>query len=515
MKNLVIVEAAGKVDSLKRELKGIGLFADVMATVGHIADNPKSLVPVALDDELRELSYAFRPDREALLEKIRRAAVGADRIFVATDDDQEGDVIAHDVSRLLSEHTDKLFRVRLRAITGPELHNAFTGDLSRSFEPFARNGVCRRIVDRAIGSTFTYVNGKHTVPVGRVQSSLLASIAAHPPEAGRYTLSVKIGDESVFGASVPIFSAGDLAKYERIAAALAKGQARTLRHVEEQEPVSSPWGYEEVVAQISERLRRPIDEAADLFQDAYEKGRVSYPRVRTGAYTPEAVEVGVAIAQNNRCSFARDALPLREVGEGGVTPHECPRVYDEDLVLGRTLSVLDPTEAVAVLVARNMIECGQVTNVRKLTVEVDGMELTLQCRPDGLRRNWKRPEPETGYHAHTREVAILRYMGARNLGRPSTVVGHAVRLVQRGLIEDTGIAVELNERGRRWLARAVETGFTAETSSEMERAIARPMRDPHARAAEVLRAHGMLESVTDFIRTVQSEQQLDAGLEPV
>ena len=94
MKNLVIVEAAGKVDILKRELKGIGLFADVVATVGHIADNPKSLSPIALNEDLHELAYEFREDRSHLLEKLRRAAAGADRIFVATDDDQEGDVIA-------------------------------------------------------------------------------------------------------------------------------------------------------------------------------------------------------------------------------------------------------------------------------------------------------------------------------------------------------------------------------------------------------------------------------------
>jgi DNA topoisomerase-1 len=519
MKNLVIVEASGKVDSLKRELKGIGLFADVIATVGHIADNPKSLVPIALDEDLRETSYRFREDRDALLEKIRRQAIGADRIFVATDDDEEGDVIAYDVSRLLADHSDRLFRVRLRAITAPELSAAFTGELSQHFEPLARHGIARRVVDRAIGAVFTEVAGKDTVPVGRVQSSLLASIERDAPVAGQYTLEVRVAEGAVFRAQVPIHSAPELAAYERAAARLAAGEGKVLGYVDVEEPRSTPWGYEQVVAEVSERLRMSIHDSAALFQEAYEKGKVSYPRVRTGVFTRDAVEVAAALARHNRCGFSASALTTRDTADEPTAAHEAPRVYEGELMLGRPLNVLDPTEAVAVLIARNMVECGQLERVRKLGVEVEGMELSLHHWQSGARRNWKQKDSERGYQPYSRELAILRYMGEQDLGRPSTVMGHVSRILQRGLVEDTGVAISLNARGERWLARAREVGFTAGTSHEMERAIAQPMRDPYARAREVLEAQGMLGAVRSFASTASAlapgQTPEPADIEPI
>lgn len=134
MRNLVIVEAAGKVDTLRASLKSIGFSADVIATVGHVADNPRSLNPICLDTDLRETAYAFREDRLALLGKIQRAAFNADRIYIATDDDHEGDVIAQDMARYLSDYSDRLYRVRLRAITESELKESFGGSLSRDFD---------------------------------------------------------------------------------------------------------------------------------------------------------------------------------------------------------------------------------------------------------------------------------------------------------------------------------------------------------------------------------------------
>jgi len=499
MKNLVIVEAAGKVDILKRELKGIGLFADVVATVGHIADNPKSLSPIALNEDLHELAYEFREDRSHLLEKLRRAAAGADRIFVATDDDQEGDVIAYDVSRLLADRADILYRVRLRSITAHELQSAFDGQLSQQFEPFARNGICRRVVDRAIGAVFTRVAESSIVSVGRVQSSLLAAIKESPPVAGHYTMRFEESDGSVFGAHVPVRSATELRALEALASSLASGHAQVLRHSEKVEPRAQPWSYEDVVCEVSDRLKMSVDEAADLFQKAYERGRISYPRVRGASFTRDAVEVAAEMAANNRCSFDPALLKVRSSEDGRGAAHESPRALDGEMPLGRPLNVLQASEAVAVLIGRNVIECGQSAKVRTLTVKHGESELELRCVMNSGRRNWKDPDSTPGYHPYARDYALLKYMGALGLGRPSTVVEHATRVIRRALIAETGVAVSLNDRGERWLERASAFGFIAHTSTEMESAMAKPMRDPYQRAREILASHGMLDVVKKHV----------------
>src|SRR5690606_8098968 len=210
--------------------------------------------------------YSFREDRMALLEKIQRAASAANRIYLAMDDDQEGDVIAYDMAWVLAEHSEKLFRVRLRALSESEMRAAFNVDLSRDFKQAAHNGMCRRIVDRAIGATFSRAGeGDEHIPVGRVQSSLLASLEGDPPEVGSYTLAVKNPSGGDYVATVPIRTQDDLERLESLAK-LVTGRTwddfgvRELMEVEEQ--VGSPWGYEDVIEAACLRLDMGVTEAA-------------------------------------------------------------------------------------------------------------------------------------------------------------------------------------------------------------------------------------------------------------
>lgn len=499
MKNLVIVEASGKADSIRAKLRSIGLFAEVLATVGHVADNPRNLNPIALDSELRETSYAFRADRAALIEKIQRAAFSADRIFVAADDDQEGDAIAYDVSRFLSVHADKLFRVRLRAITEGELKESFSGSLSQEFEAPARNATCRRIVDRAIGATFTHLADHNTIPVGRVQSALLCGLEVHPPAVGHFHIPARLSDGETYWAKLPIDSQAGVDNAAVIMEALARGRAKLLGVAANTGPIATPWGYEEVVAEVAVRLKLDIEQAADAFQEAYERGRVSYPRLREGAFTQDAVEVAARIAANNRCGFNADLLSLRVGGGKDVAAHEAPCPTDEEMLLGRPLSVLEAYEAVAVLLARNVVECGQSAQVRQAKLDVEGQTVVLSRIVERPRVCWSPMQPERGYHPMPRPVALLRYMAEMELGRPSTVVSHVKKFLQRGLLEPE-VGMRLNARGERWLAHAKSVGFSADSSARMEAAMAGPMADPHAQARAILQSNGMLPAVQGAIR---------------
>nr|WP_241025661.1 DNA topoisomerase [Burkholderia sp. Tr-20390] len=509
---MVIVEAAGKIDSLRSSLKAIGFSAEVIATVGHVADNPRSLNPICLDSDLRETAYDFREDRLALLEKIQRAAFNADRIFIATDDDHEGDVIAHDVARYLSDFRDRLCRVRLRAITEVELKESFGGPLSRDFDVPAWHGICRRIVDRAIGAAFTQVDGSATIPVGRVQSSLLASLNVEPPVIGQYHVPLKLSDGAVYWAAIPISTDEDLDRAMEIERLAAKAKVRLLEAVELDAPCASPWGYEDIVAEAALRLHIGIDDAAMVFQEAYERGLVSYPRVRAGAYTADAVEIAAAIASHNGCVFDSGRLPLRSTADDARRAHECPRPVHDDLLLGRPMGVLDNPEALAVLVARNVVACGQTVKQRRVKAIADDQILMFERDLARPKRPWKYVERRAGYSPVPRPVALLQYMANAELGKPSTAVAHVSKFLQRGLIEEGGLGFRLNHRGERWLAHAAALGFKPETSSQMERAIESPMLDPHERVREVLRQHGLLDQIKRATTAAQTTAALDESV---
>src|SRR5581483_11022243 len=122
---LVIIEAPGKRKHVGSLLWQAGYRdAEVVATVGHIGTNPEGFKPLAIDAAYRETGYRLKPEKEALAAEIGREA---SQIFLATDDDQEGDVIARDVLRfcIAADDQAKVKRVRLKALSVAEVKAAF------------------------------------------------------------------------------------------------------------------------------------------------------------------------------------------------------------------------------------------------------------------------------------------------------------------------------------------------------------------------------------------------------
>lgn len=503
MAKLVLVEASGKCDLLRRQLKAIGIDAEVLPTVGHVFENPRALTPIALDPALKETLYRPKEDRLQLLEKLRRAASTADRIYLATDDDQEGDVIAYDLAWVLGDHRDKLQRVRLRALCESEVRAAFSASPDPDLAGSACAGICRRIVDRAIGATFTKVTDTELIPVGRVQSSLLGHLAVELPEIGRFVMQARVQGGTTYSADVPVRRSEEIEHLEEIAAALAAGGSARFRIRdlgESDESVGKPWGFEEIVAEASQRLHISVSSASAALQDAYERGKVSYPRVRRNGFTEDAVEIAAALARQNRAQFDPALVPRRAAAMYRHTPHESPRPMDDEMQLGRVLHILDPADAVAVLVARNLIECGQTERRRKLALEVDGAEYAFSAPVGRPLRSWKKAEESVGFHRYPPDYAMLRYMAQHELGRPSTIVSHVTRFLKREVVSGDGKHMGLNEKGRRWLDHARSVGLDKDSANRMEAMFAAAEGDASIAARAILSQEHLLPAVEAEIR---------------
>ncbi|ODP35075.1 toprim domain-containing protein [Pandoraea sp. ISTKB] len=511
MRDLVIVEATGKVRRMEALLREAGINADVIATAGHIADNPAKLSPIALTSDLRETDYRFRTDRRELLDKIRSSAARADRIFVATDDDQEGDVIAHDVARLLESRNDRLQRVRLRAITSQEIKQSFLEATRDGFAANACAGECRRIVDRAIGATFASVGAVHALPVGRVQSSALISIAESPPTVGSFGVELEGSDGGIYRCDLPVRSNEDFEFGGRLVDALAKGEVEFTGMQEVVVPVAQRWNYEDVVAEIALRMHLEIRQAADAFQTAYEEGYVSYPRVRSRSVSQDAVELAYRLAERNRCGFSPALLKARDDSGGEDGAHESPRPGLDDLLLGRPLSMMGRSEGVAVLIGRNLLESGQERTLRRVEVSALGRDVVLENEVSCARAPWRRSRSEPGYHPLPTDVALLAYLAEKGMGRPSTIVTHVDKLLSRGMIAREGYEMGLTPKGLACADRAKQIGFTAETSRRMELGFAAGESLPHVRAKAILTDHGLIGPVLRMASAKRHEDRHDAA----
>jgi DNA topoisomerase-1 len=170
--NLVIVESPAKARTIERYL---GPGYTVLASYGHVRDLPenpgKGQLGVDVEHDFAP-AYEITPDRRRQVSAIEKAGRRADRIFLATDLDREGEAIAWHVAEAAHLPPDRTSRVTFSEITEPAIRAAFAA-------PRAINGdlvdaqQTRRIVDRLVGYTLSPLISRKVrsgLSAGRVQS---------------------------------------------------------------------------------------------------------------------------------------------------------------------------------------------------------------------------------------------------------------------------------------------------------------------------------------------------------
>jgi DNA topoisomerase I len=174
MSKLLIVESPGKIKKIQEYL---GPDYIVMASVGHIIDLDAKTMSIEM--ETFEPQYHQYPDKVDVIRKLRSACikVGKQNVYLAADEDREGEMIAWSCERELDIHNGK--RIVFNSITQKELTNAVANskrvDLNMVYAQQAR-----RILDRLAGymiSPLLYKNGfKGAQSAGRVQSVVVKII---------------------------------------------------------------------------------------------------------------------------------------------------------------------------------------------------------------------------------------------------------------------------------------------------------------------------------------------------
>jgi DNA topoisomerase-1 len=167
---LVVVESPAKAKTIKKYL---GRGYEVKASVGHVKDLPKSKIGV-------DVEHGFTPEYEAIkgktkvLSEIKRAARSADRVFLATDPDREGEAIAwHIAEELGAEGGDaRVRRVLFNEITKTAIQKAIAHPIDLDRKKFDSQQA-RRILDRLVGyqiSPILWKKVRRGLSAGRVQS---------------------------------------------------------------------------------------------------------------------------------------------------------------------------------------------------------------------------------------------------------------------------------------------------------------------------------------------------------
>lgn len=168
MSNLVIVESPAKAKTIKKYL---GKDYDVIASMGHVRDLPNARLSVDIKNNY-EPKYSIIKGKEALVKDIKQQAANAEKIFLATDPDREGEAISWHLAYILGLDLNDNNRVEFNEITKTGVNNGMNSPRSINLN-LVNAQQARRVLDRLVGyklSPFVSQKIRRGMSAGRVQS---------------------------------------------------------------------------------------------------------------------------------------------------------------------------------------------------------------------------------------------------------------------------------------------------------------------------------------------------------
>ena len=183
-KNLVIVESPAKAKTIE---KFLGNEYKVVSSNGHIADLPSNELGIDLENNYKP-KYAVTKDKKDLVKNLKKELKGIDTVWLASDEDREGEAIAWHLSESLGLDESKTKRIVFREITENAIKNAIKNPRQIN-KALVDAQQARRVIDRLVGykiSPILWRKVKGGLSAGRVQSVVLRLIAEREKEISKF-----------------------------------------------------------------------------------------------------------------------------------------------------------------------------------------------------------------------------------------------------------------------------------------------------------------------------------------
>lgn len=197
MKNLVIVESPAKAKTIE---KFLGSDFKVLSSYGHIRDLKKKGMSIEIEDGFAPV-YAVPDDKKELVKTLKAAAKQADIVWLASDEDREGEAIAWHLFEVLGLKEENTRRIVFHEITKPAIVHAIENP--RGIDNDRVNAQqARRVLDRIVGFELSPVLWKKIKPnlsAGRVQSVALRLICEREKEFAAFQPEQYFRVNAIFG----------------------------------------------------------------------------------------------------------------------------------------------------------------------------------------------------------------------------------------------------------------------------------------------------------------------------
>jgi DNA topoisomerase-1 len=337
-KNLVIVESPAKAKTIE---KFLGKDFKVTSSFGHIADLPSRELGVDVDNDFTP-KYVVDTEKKSLVKKLRDLASKAETIWLASDEDREGEAISWHLAETLKLDRGKTRRIVFNSITKSAIQKAIENPRSIDYN-LVNAQQARRILDRLVGYELSPVLWKKIKPglsAGRVQSVAVRlivererEIEAFDPEGSfRIAAEFLTSDGNVFTARLSQnFKTQAEAREFLEELKTAEFQVTHLDRKPAKKSPAAPFTTSTLQQEASRKLFFNVSRTMQVAQRLYEAGLITYMRTDSVNLSGEAIQAAkAAILENYGDSYSK-VRQYSSKSKGAQEAHEAIRPTDMNL----------------------------------------------------------------------------------------------------------------------------------------------------------------------------------------
>lgn len=283
-KNLVIVESPAKAKTIE---KFLGKDYTVKSCFGHIRDLPNKNLAINLDDF--QPQYEVPAEKKKLIQDLKKSAKDADVVWLASDEDREGEAISWHLSEVLGVKEDKLRRIVFHEITKTAIEEAVKNPRKLNLD-LVNAQQARRVLDRLVGYEVSPVLWKKVKPnlsAGRVQSVAVRLISEREKEIRSFNSISNYRVVGIFeNKENKAFPAELNVRPDKLEDARKllenlKGDVFKVEKVEKKpasKTPSPPFTTSTLQQEASRKLGYSVSQTMSIAQKLYESGFITYMR---------------------------------------------------------------------------------------------------------------------------------------------------------------------------------------------------------------------------------------------
>lgn len=473
MRNLVIVESPAKAKTIKKYL---GDDFEVTSSQGHIRDLPTKEIGIDIDNNFTP-KYIINPDKKRIVNDLKRMSASAKVVYLASDDDREGEAISWHLKTALELTDDKIKRIVFHEITEKAIKNAVANPRKIDMD-LVNSQQARRLLDRLVGyklSPVLWKKIKSGLSAGRVQSVAVKMIVEREREIRNFkseksfkvVASFKTVDDKTFCAELKKNT-----KNEEETKALfleLSNKNFKISKVEKKKVVKSPvapFTTSTLQQEASTKLGFSVTQTMLLAQHLYEAGKISYMRTDSVVLSEDAIKQAQNVIKQTYGEEYCQQRQFTTKSKNAQEAHEAIRpTHFEDIDVSadekeQKLYTLIRTRALASQMADAIINKTTLTITPDNTtifiakgevIEFDGfLKLYQTKKEEDEDDNIKLPKVKEGdiltlikligKEKHSQgpsrfsEASLVKELEEKGIGRPSTYAPTIATIQNRGYI---------------------------------------------------------------------------------